>query len=232
MKDKVLIFTDGASRGNPGRGGWGAIIIEGMNAEEIGDGEPNTTNNRMELKAALESIKKTPIGAKIKLYTDSSYLVNGITQWVHGWMKNDWKTQEKKDVLNKDLWQPLHKAVREREVEWLRIKGHAGVAGNNRADEIATACADGEHISLYRGSRRNYELNIGEPSSEELASGSDKDRKSARAYSYLSLIDGVMQKHSNWADCKARVDGQKGAKFRKAVSAEDELDILKSWGVR
>lgn len=232
MKDKVLIFTDGASRGNPGRGGWGAIVITGMNVEELGDSDTNTTNNRMELMAALESLKKTAIGAKVKLYTDSGYLINGITKWVHGWIKNDWKTQEKKDVLNKDIWQALFNETQDREIEWFQVKGHAGIPGNNRADQIATACADGEDPKLFRGSRRNYELNISEPSQEELSSESDRERKNARAYSYLSLIDGQLQKHSDWSDCKARVDGVKGAKFRKSINAEDEAEIIKSWGLR
>jgi ribonuclease HI len=232
MTDKILIFTDGASRGNPGRGGWGAIIVEGGNVLELGDGETKTTNNRMELSAALHALKSTPVGAKIKLFTDSGYLINGVTKWVHGWNRSGWQTQEKKDVLNKDIWQKLDKANKEREVEWLQVKGHAGIAGNDRADKIATACADGESINLYKGSRLNYEFPVAEPTEEELNTMSDNQRKKTKAYSYLSLIDGVLNKHDNWGDCEARVKGQNGAKFRKAISAEDEVEILKSWGLR
>ena len=232
MNGKILIFTDGASRGNPGPGGWGAIIVEGNNIIELGDGEAKTTNNRMEISAAYFAIKKTAVGSKIKLYTDSAYLINGITKWVHGWMRNNWQTAEKKEVLNKELWQKLFKEVQTRHIEWLRVKGHAGIAGNNRADQIATSFGTGEAVTLFRGDRRNYDVAVAEPTEEELAEKSDRDRKNARAYSYLSLVDGKLEKHSNWNDCKSRVEGKPGAKFRKSISAEDELEIIKSWGVR
>lgn len=232
MNGKILIFTDGASRGNPGPGGWGAIIVEGNNVTELGGEETKTTNNRMEIMAALMSIKKTPIGAKIKIFTDSAYLLNGITKWVHGWIRNNWVTMEKKEVLNKDLWKKLFDETQDRQIEWIKVKGHAGTAGNNRADVIATSFGTGESITLFRGDRRNYEINISEPTAEDLDQKSDKDRKSTRAYSYLSLVDGKLEKHSDWDSCKSRVDGVKGAKFRKSISAEDEVEIIRSWGLR
>jgi len=231
MIDKALIFTDGASRGNPGPGGWGAVIIEGGNVIELGDGETKTTNNRMELTAALEAIKKTPKGAKLTIYTDSSYLINGITKWVFGWLKNDWKTKEKKEVLNKDIWQELQKVTTEREIEWQQVKGHAGIAGNNRADEIATSFADRNSPDLFQGDRIHYALDIKKPTEEQLSVASDRERKNAKAYSYLSLVDNELKKHSDWASCKERVEGKQGAKFRKAISQEDENEILKGWGM-
>ncbi|HRY30783.1 MAG TPA: ribonuclease HI [Candidatus Paceibacterota bacterium] len=232
MISKILIYTDGASRGNPGPGGYGAIIIEGKNVEEIGDGETKTTNNRMEISAALNAIKKTPVGSKIRLFTDSGYLINGITKWVHGWLKNGWKTSDKKDVLNKDLWQKLYKVAVDREIEWLQVKGHAGVSGNNRADEIATGFGDGERVLLFKGDIGNYKIDLSEPGKEALSENSERERKNARAYSYLSLIDGKLSKHTNWSECEARVKGKAGAKFRKTISAEDELEILRSWGIK
>jgi ribonuclease HI len=232
MNGNHLIFTDGASRGNPGPGGWGAIIVAGQNVTELGDGDAKTTNNRMELAAATEAIKKTPVGAKIKLYTDSGYLINGITKWVHGWIRNDWKTKEKNDVLNKDIWQELYNAVQDREVNWFQVKGHAGIAGNDRADKIATACADGENPHLFKGSIRNYEHTISEPTEEDMDATSDNERRKARAYSYLSLVDGKLEKHDNWPDCEARVKGKSDVKFRKSISAKDEIEIMKSWGLR
>ncbi|HMO78850.1 MAG TPA: ribonuclease HI [Candidatus Paceibacterota bacterium] len=232
MNNKILIFTDGASRGNPGPGGWGAIIVEGNNIIELGGDEIKTTNNRMEIMAAYEAIKKTPIGTKIKIFTDSAYLINGITKWVFGWMKNNWLTIEKKEVLNKDLWEKLFNEVQDREIQWCRVKGHAGIDGNNRADKIATSFGQGEPVRLFRGDRRNYEINVNEPNEDDLAEKSDRDRRSSKAYSYLSLIDGKLEKHKTWEDCKSRVDGAKGAKFRKAISAEDEIEIIKNWGVK
>jgi ribonuclease HI len=231
MKDEILIFTDGSSRGNPGPGGWGAVIIEGTNLEEIGGGEAKTTNNRMELMAALEGLKKTSKNSKVKIYTDSGYLINGITKWIFAWVSNNWKTKANADVLNKDIWQKLHEEVKNHTVTWQQVKGHAGIAGNHRADEIATAAADGADINLYKGSRINYALQIEAPTEEQLNIKSDKERRSAKAYSYVSLVDGVLKRDTNWTDCEARVKGQKGVKFRKAISKEDEADILESWGL-
>lgn len=231
MTDKTLVFTDGASRGNPGAGGWGAIIVEGNKITELGGNEPRTTNNRMEIAAAIGALEQIPKGAKVCLYTDSGYLVNGITKWIHGWQRNNWKTQAKQDVLNKELWQTLCLLASDRQIDWIQVKGHAGVPGNNRADEIATAFADHADISLYRGDRRNYDIPIGEPKKEELAADSDRERRNSKAYSYLSLIDGKLERHQNWADCETRVRGAKGAKFRKTISASDEAAILKSWGI-
>lgn len=232
MNNKIIIYTDGSSRGNPGPGGYGAIVIEGTNIEEIGDGETRTTNNRMEISAALYAIKKTPVGSKIRLFTDSGYLINGITKWIHGWLKNNWKTSDKKDVLNKDLWQKLFDVVEDREIEWFQVKGHAGIPGNNRADEIATGFGQGEKVILFKGDLRNYEINVSEPTKQEMSETSDRERRNTRAYSYISLVNGELVKHSTWSECEARVKGKEGAKFRKTISAEDELEIMRSWGVR
>lgn len=251
MTNKILIFTDGASRGNPGPGGWGAIIIEGHRVTELGGGEQKTTNNRMELAAAIGALEKTLPGKKdgdigIKIFTDSGYLINGITKWIFGWEKNNWITSEKKDVLNKDLWQKLSRLVSERKIEWVQVKGHGKIAGNNRADEIATSFAD-DFISdenfinnktkslvstdLFVGDLKNYNVKITEPTPDQMSADSERDRKNTRAYSYISLIDGKLETHDNWADCKARVNGSRGAKFRKTISAEDEKNIIKSWGL-
>jgi len=232
MTDKTIIFTDGASRGNPGPGGWGAIIVEGTQVKEIGGGETRTTNNRMELDAAINALKEVPAGAKVKLYTDSQYLINGITKWINAWMKNEWKTKEKKDVLNKEYWQNLHKACEGKEIEWLRVKGHSNIGGNERCDEIATHVADGNKPILFKGDMINYDVDVAEPTEEQMSESSDRERKNSKAYSYLSLVDGGVQRHSDWADCKARVDGQKGAKFRKSISKEDEEDIVRGWGIK
>ncbi len=132
----INIFTDGACSGNPGPGGWGALIIDGDNRKEIYGGEPETTNNRMEMQAAIEALKATGT-APIILHTDSQYLKNGINIWIHGWKKNGWKNASKKPVKNKDLWLELDELTKSREVDWRWVKGHDGHPGNERADELA-----------------------------------------------------------------------------------------------
>jgi ribonuclease HI len=229
--NKIIIYTDGSSRGNPGPGGWGAIVIKGVEIEELGGGEKDTTNNRMELTAALKSLEVTPIGINIDIYTDSSYLINGITKWIHGWMKNNWKTSTNGDVLNKDIWQELYNLTKDRNINWKHVKGHAGIPGNDRADEIATSFGDSNDIVLFKGNIRNYSVQVTPPNDEQLSNTSNRERQKAKAYSYISLIDGKVEKHSMWKECEARVKGKNGAKFRKTISKEDESEILKSWGV-
>lgn len=134
---KVVIFTDGACSGNPGPGGWGAILIWGEHRKELFGGAADTTNNRMELQAVIEALGALTRAAHIDLYTDSAYVKNGITSWIHSWKKNGWKTADKKPVKNADLWQALEAARHKHEVDWHWVKGHAGHPENERADELA-----------------------------------------------------------------------------------------------
>lgn len=226
-----IVYTDGASSGNPGPGGWAAIIDYGNKVLEIGDGDPKTTNNRMELTAVINALKKINKSENTKIYTDSQYVVNGITSWIFNWQKNDWKTKNEKEVLNKDLWQDLAKEVEGRKIEWKVIRGHAGISGNHRADRLAVTFASAVKPDLYDGPKKDYKIDISEPQEFALHEESTRDRSKSKAFSYLSLVDGVWQRHETWAECKSRVDGKHGAKFRKSVSLEDERDILKSWGV-
>jgi ribonuclease HI len=133
----VIIHTDGACSGNPGPGGWGAILKYGDVEKELKGGEANTTNNRMELLAAISALEamKKPVQADI--HTDSQYVRNGITGWIHGWKRNGWKTADKKPVKNVDLWQRLDAALKEHDVRWHWVRGHAGHAENERADQLA-----------------------------------------------------------------------------------------------
>ncbi len=163
MKE-YTIYTDGSSRGNPGPGGWAAILIQnskiknqngGTGAEnsghavkEIGGREDHTTNNRMELKAAIEGLKAVPAGSKIDLIADSEYVVKGMTLWIKGWQAKNWRTAAKKPVLNQDLWQELLKAANGKNIEWKVVLGHSGVEYNERADVIATSFADNAPIEL------------------------------------------------------------------------------------
>ncbi len=134
---KVELFTDGACKGNPGPGGWGALLKYGANEKELWGGEDNTTNNRMELMAAIEGLKALTRPCQVILTTDSKYVKQGINQWLAGWKKNGWKTASKQPVKNKDLWQALDRECSRHEVEWHWVKGHAGHAGNERADQLA-----------------------------------------------------------------------------------------------
>ncbi|MEM9107665.1 MAG: ribonuclease HI [Pseudomonadota bacterium] len=133
----VDIFTDGACSGNPGPGGWGAILRYGTIEKELSGGEPDTTNNRMELTAAIEALNALNESCQVDLYTDSSYVKDGIGGWIEGWKRNGWKTAAKKPVKNVELWQALEEARNRHEVTWHWVKGHAGHPENERADELA-----------------------------------------------------------------------------------------------
>jgi ribonuclease HI len=136
-KKKVEIYTDGACSGNPGPGGWGAILIWGGHRKELKGGETLTTNNRMELMGAISALEALKVGVEVDLYTDSAYVRNGISSWIHGWKKNGWRTADKKPVKNAELWQRLEQALGEHRITWHWIKGHAGHPENERADELA-----------------------------------------------------------------------------------------------
>ena len=133
----VTIYTDGACSGNPGPGGWGVLLIFGDNQKEICGGEAETTNNRMELTAAIEALNALNRPCQIELYTDSSYVKDGITQWIDRWKKNGWRTANKKPVKNEELWRALDDALSHHKVNWHWVKGHAGDPGNEKADELA-----------------------------------------------------------------------------------------------
>ncbi len=137
----VEIFTDGACKGNPGPGGWGAVIRSGSHEKEISGGEPLTTNNRMELLAAIRALEALKRPCEVALYTDSIYVRDGITKWIHGWRKNGWKTADRKPVKNAELWQALLDAAAPHKVDWRWVKGHAGHPENERADRLACDAA-------------------------------------------------------------------------------------------
>ncbi len=149
MKPKITIYTDGAARGNPGKAGWGAVILYSNKEKELGGSSEHSTNNIMELTAPIEALKfieKSKFDGDIEIYSDSKYVILGITEWIHNWLKNNWKTAGKKPVLNKELWQDLH-ALNERfKPKWNYVKGHNGDKYNERADIIATSFADGEPV--------------------------------------------------------------------------------------
>jgi ribonuclease HI len=133
----VEIYTDGACSGNPGPGGWGVLLRYGAKEKELFGGEKDTTNNRMELTAVIRALEALTRPVKVRLHTDSTYVMQGITRWIHGWKKNGWKTSSKEPVKNADLWQELESATMRHTIEWRWVKGHAGHDGNERADALA-----------------------------------------------------------------------------------------------
>ena len=139
---KVELFTDGACKGNPGPGGWGALLRMGRHEKELSGAEPDTTNNRMEMTAAIRGLSALIEPCEVELYTDSKYLIDGITKWLPGWQKRGWKTASKQPVKNEDLWRQLADLNARHRVTWHWVKGHSGHAENERADQLASDAAD------------------------------------------------------------------------------------------
>lgn len=142
MTEVVTLYTDGACRGNPGPGGWGVLMRYAGHEKALHGGEAQTTNNRMELMAAIVGLESLKRRCHIDLYTDSQYVRKGITEWIHGWKRNGWKTASKQPVKNKDLWQRLDEQIGKHQVDWHWVKGHAGNEGNERADALANQGVD------------------------------------------------------------------------------------------
>jgi len=233
----ILVFADGAASGNPGPGGWGSIVAspDGQ-ITELGGGISPTTNNRMELAAvvqALNLIQRAPAlkTQPIAVFTDSTYVIRGFTQWIWGWRKRGWKTAEGSPVINQDLWEALSLAAQGLDLEWKYVRGHTGVAGNERVDQIAVAYSKNSRIDLYLGSLLKYSVPIHDlPDSFDLPEMREKSGPKPSAYSYLSVVNGELARHVSWPDCEARVTGRPGAKFKKVMSAQEESELLASWG--
>ena len=238
MSDQpIVVFTDGASKGNPGPGGWGVIIATpDGHVRELGGRSPSTTNNKMELTGAIEALTRlqaTP--GRIAVYTDSTYVIKGIREWVHSWKRRGWKTAGGTDVMNRDLWERLDRLVAARgprAITWHYVRGHVGIPGNERVDEIADAFAVRQPVTLYDGPLVGYSVPIMDLPDDTTvpARTSSSDRTSkAPAYSYLSVVDGKPMRHTTWADCERRVKGRSGARFKKATSPAEQEAILRSW---
>ncbi len=191
----------------------------------------------MEMMAAIAAFENLEgrLGP-VDVYTDSTYLIQGITQWIWGWRKRDWKTSEGKDVANADLWKRLHALVLKRgkgnSIRWHYVRGHAGTPGNERVDEIAVAFSQRKRVELFHGPLLKYPVAIHDlPEDTALPERKPESQEKKAAYSYVSLVNGVARRHSTWKECESIVKGRPGAKFKKALSAADEEQILRSWGV-
>src|SRR6476620_3195175 len=237
----IVVFCDGAAKGNPGPGGW-AVVIATTDGQviELGGQSAHTTNNKMELTAAIEALRAVAaMPGPVAMHTDSTYVIKGISEWIWAWRRRGWKTAEGNDVLNRELWQALEELVTARGkggIAWHYVRGHSGVPGNERVDAIADGLARGLPIILYRGPLIGYDVAIFDlpddtavPKRRERAAGAPA--RKAAAHSYLSLVDGTPMRHATWAECERRVKGRSGARFKKAISAADESAILRSWDV-
>jgi ribonuclease HI len=209
--DQAIAYTDGSCIGNPGPGGWGVHVqFPDGRVLERGGGELETTNNRMELRAAIEAVRLTATCRAVTVITDSQYVRRGVTQWLAGWKEKGWQRLRGRAVENQELWSELDDLADDR-VTWEWTRGHVGTVGNERADAIAGWFASGIK-------------QLGIPSGYP-------PRRSPPGVSYLSLVDGVLARHATWADCERRVHGVKGARFKKVRSTDDERAAIAAWGL-
>jgi ribonuclease HI len=236
---RIVVFTDGASKGNPGPGGWGVIIVTpDGHVTELGGGAVTTTNNKMELTGAIEALSRLHgTNGHLSIYTDSTYVIQGIREWVHNWKRRGWKTVTGADVMNRELWERLDSLVSARgprTIAWHYVRGHVGIPGNERVDEIADSFAVQRPVALYDGPLSGYTVPLLDlpddttvPLRNKPSSGAGKSK--GAAYSYLSVVDGKPMRHATWSECEQRVKGRSGALFKKAMSAADQEAILRSW---
>jgi ribonuclease HI len=219
-RNPVRVYTDGACRGNPGPGGWGLRIRwpDGRFREYGGAADP-TTNNRMELKAVIEALRLTRDEEDVLVIMDSEYVRQGITSWLASWKARGWVTTTKKPVLNQDLWKELDRLLRPH-VSFGYTAGHAGDPDNERVDRIAVAFATGRLPRLEDGVDRT-----------PFAELKGKPKKGKGPAVYLSFVDGRLERHATWGECESRVKGRSGARYKKCMSAEEESETLKKWGI-
>lgn len=234
-----VAYSDGGCVGNPGPGGWG-VHVEYPNGRvvELGGGEDATTNNRMELRAAIEAVRAIRDWPGAVIVTDSQYVLRGITEWIAGWKRRNWVTSGGQPVLNRDLWEELDGLDAAR-LAWRWTKGHAGTAGNERCDQIATWFANSVRPLADGGPARQLSDKSDGRSgrSDGRSAGTPLARQRAAAKPppagtlYLSLVDGIPARHATWSECEQRVRGVKSARFKKVRGPAEERDVFAAWGV-
>jgi ribonuclease HI len=220
---KATAYADGSCLGNPGPGGWGVHVqFDDGRIVDLGGGEQRTTNNRMELRGAIEAVRATRECEAMTIIVDSEYVKRGITGWVASWKKNGWRTQTGAPVANQELWQELD-ALADKRITWQWTRAHVGTAGNERVDTIARWFAEGMGRTRHAGPP---------PAKARPVPQRGAARSAAPGTRYLSLIDGIAMRHRTWDECKERVNGVGRARFRKATSDDEERKILQEWGMR
>jgi len=238
MSDRPhLIFCDGACSGNPGPGGWAALLIfSDDTVEETGGKQTHTTNNQMELMAATEGLRRlgsAPGDAVI--YTDSTYVIKGITQWIWGWKKKGWLSASGNPVLNQTYWEALDQACYARKslgkIHWKYVAGHSGFAGNERVDVIAVEFSKQGTPSLFRGTLADYSVPVFPlPPDVALAESRTGSGEKKAPVFYVSLLGDVPMRHATWKSCEGRTKGRSGAKFKKVTSESEAHAVLTAWG--
>ena len=226
----LIIYTDGGCIGNPGPGGWAAVLVRNGQVEELGGAEADTTNNRMEMQAAIEGLRRAHVGERARVVTDSRYLQDGITRWIHGWKRRGWKKADGNPVLNRDLWQELDTLVQgpATAVCWEHVRGHQGHPFNERCDVIANGFARGTPPELRRGDGAwiGGPANPAAPAALKLGVPIGM-----RLPFYLSYRDGELRLHADWVDCEAWVKGARGVRYKKVRSEAELGGTLASWGI-
>ncbi len=252
-KFPVLVFADGACSGNPGPGGWAAVVfqrrepLEDSEVVELAGFKDDTTNNRMELTAvgkALRHLERVP--GPVAIYTDSSYVINGLTKWIHGWKKGGWKKSGGEAVANAQFWKRLLELIESRAAaalggaEFHYVPGHSGVTGNERCDALAVECSKGGRPALFTGRYGDYLQRFGMDLFDWIVEAADfgvnggsrtppvRGKKGPPVY--LSLVDGKVERHATWSECEARVKGRSGAKFKKCRDDAEAARVMREWG--
>lgn len=235
MKKELIIYTDGASRGNPGKGGWAAILMTDKEVVEIAGARNPATNNQMELEAVVQSLAlavKKYKGYSVVLHADSAYVLNGLNSWLDGWVRNNWITATtKKPVENKVYWQKLL-TLRDalgRDLHLVKVAGHSGHEYNDRCDELAVAAALGKKPILFKGAYTTYIGQLAEHPPKSAPKKASSPNKGKDAYSYVSLVNGKVYTDKTWAACEKRVKGAKGAKYKKVFSKAEETELVQDY---
>ncbi|OGR46178.1 MAG: ribonuclease HI [Elusimicrobia bacterium GWA2_66_18] len=234
-----VLFSDGACSGNPGPGGWACILVtpEGRVRELAGRADA-TTNNRMEMTGVIAGLRAARgLPGKAVIHTDSTYVLGGIMKWLAGWKRRGWTTASGEPVKNEDLWRELDALVAARGrgvIEWRWVKGHSGHDANERCDELAVALCRKRPHTLYCGPLLSYPYGSLAPCDHKPLPERSQARKSAEPSgpaTYLSLLEGRLEKHATWDECSARVKGRSGARFKKVRSHQEEKSVLEDWGL-
>lgn len=234
VKKELIIYTDGASRGNPGPGGWGAVILVDGFVMEIAGSQNPATNNQMELQAVLAVLSDSASLAykgRITVFSDSSYVVKGLNSWVWGWEKNGWITMQKKPVENKAIWERLLELLKHYGDKLVikKISGHAGELYNERCDELAVESALGNQQKFFKGSIKDYEVFLKEMGTTKKVGSKKSKKNTAPAYSYVSLVEDKVHADKTWAECEKRVKGKAGAKYKKVFSKQEETELIQHY---
>jgi ribonuclease HI len=261
-EESWIVFTDGACSGNPGPGGWAFVALRHAPAEpfviEGAGAAPSTTNNRMEMGAvvaflehALEGPEASKGSVRVELLTDSTYVIQGVTSWIHGWKKRGWKRADGAAVVNREIWERLDELASNPrlKLKFRYVRGHSEIPGNERADVLSVAMAKGLDCVPYRGELAGYSgdafqgfagdaqawLHSNQAWFEDIKSPGERSKSSSPskgkgpALGYLSYVDGKLIEHRDWKSCEARVKGKSGARFRKYTSNAEKAEILKDW---